>query len=272
MIETLRKEWRAQVAFLLFLVLSIWWIATQLFYQGNDNAHQLFAAVYGVMALWGAVWGMMISTKWGGMKSTFGKAIFFLSLGLLLQEFGQLAYSYYIYYLRIEVPYPSIGDIGYFGSIPCYIYGIWLLGKASGVKFLASDMQTKLIAIVQPVIVLLLGYVLFIKNYEFNWVNPLTVFLDFGYPLGEAVYMSIAIMAFIMSRRVLGGIMRSKILWILFALIIQFLSDYTFLYQARNGIWYAGGINDYMYLCAYFIMTLSLLQLNTVLNRLKEKH
>ena len=57
--------------------------------------------------------------------------------------------------------------------------------------------------------------------------------------------------------------MKNKILFVLFALVIQFLCDYTFLYQSSKGIWQVGGVNDYMYLVAYFVMTLALINLNT---------
>jgi hypothetical protein len=83
--------------------------------------------------------------------------------------------------------------------------------------------------------------------------------LDFGYPFGQAIYISIAILAFLFSRRLLSGLMRPKILLILAALCMQYASDFTFLYQSHHNTWKAGGVNDYMYLIAYFIMTIALL-------------
>ena len=88
---------------------------------------------------------------------------------------------------------------------------------------------------------LAVGYFLFLQGYEFDWSDPLKVFLDFGYPFGQAIYVSIAILTYLLSRGILGGIMKGKILFILFALCMQFLSDYTFLYQSSKGTWSVGG-------------------------------
>lgn len=271
MFETLKREWQAQIAILLFILLSLWW-----YINGNIIGYDSkrffgdFPSIYGVMALWGAIWGILIAHKWGGLKSVMGKAILMFSLGLFAQEFGQLAYAYLSFFLNIEVPYPSIGDIGYFGSIPLYLYGVYLLAKASGIKFAFAKMTNVAIAIVIPLIMLSLSYFLFLQNYEFDWSMPLVIFLDFGYPMGQAIYISLALLTFLLSQRVLGGIMRDKIFFILFALLLQYASDYVFLFQAHNGTWSAGGVNDYMYLVSYLFMTLGILQLETTIKKLRE--
>ena len=268
MLESIRNYWQARVAVGLFLALTLFWIILQLGFFKNTtifdhSVAKFFGVVYGLMALWGGIWGINVSKKWGFYKSITGRAIIMFSLGLFAQEFGQLVLSYIDYVLHIQGAYPSIGDIGFFGSIPLYIYGVLLLAKASGVKLKLKSYGNKIQAILIPVVMLVIGYILFLQGYSFDWSQPIKIFLDFGYPFGQAIYISIALLTYLLSRGVLGGVMKSKILFILFALAIQFLSDYTFLYQSSKGTWQVGGINDYMYLCAYFIMTLALLSLNT---------
>lgn len=269
--ETIKKEWEAKVAILLLILLTIWWVVSP---SVQPSAGQRFfgdfPSIYGVMALWGAIWGLVISQKWGGPRSIMGKAIIMFSLGLFAQEFGQIYYAYLSFYKNIEVPYPSIGDIGYFGSIPLYIYGVFLLAKASGVNIQLRSFRNKIQAVLIPLVMLGIGYYLFLQEYTFDWSDPIKTFLDFGYPLGQAIYISIAILTYLLSKGVLGGIMKSKVLFILFALSVQFLADYTFLYQTSRGTWHVGEINDYMYLISYFLMTLGLLQLKTVYSKLKE--
>lgn len=270
MLETIKKEWEAKVAIVLLLILTGWWVVSPSVQESMDGRFfGDFPSIYGVMALWGAIWGLIISQKWGGLKSVMGKAMIMFSLGLFAQVFGQVYYAYLSFYKQIEVPYPSIGDVGYFGSIPLYTLGVWYLAKASGVKLGFSSLINKLQAAIIPAIVLAVGYFLFLQGYEFDWSDPTKIFLDFGYPLGQAIYTSLAILTYLLSRGVLGGMMKSKILFILFALSVQFLADYTFLYQSSRGMWAAGGINDYMYLVAYFLMALGLIQLKTVLDKLK---
>jgi hypothetical protein len=271
MAETLRKEWLAKFAIILFLILTIWWFLSPTFQ--NPHASRFFGdfpSIYGIMALFGAIFGLYISQKWGWTKSIMGKAILLFALGLFAQELGQIIYAYYAFYKHIAVPYPSWGDLGYFGSIPLYIYGVILLGHASGVKIKLRTVKSKFQAVIIPLGMLLVGYFLFMQGYKFDWSNPIKIFLDFGYPFGQAIYLSLAILTYLLSNGILGGLMKNKIRFILFALIVQFFSDYTFLYQSSRGTWSAGGINDYMYLCAYLVMTLGLLQFNTVLSKLKK--
>ena len=108
---------------------------------------------------------------------------------------------------------------------------------------------------------LIFSYFFFLRDYQFDWSNPLKIFLDFGYPLGQAIYVSIAILTYVLSKGVLGGVMKPKILFLVFALIIQYLADYNFLLQAANSTWQNGGYGDLIYLIAYLLMALSLLQL-----------
>jgi len=269
--ETLRQEWSAKVALVIFIFFTSWWLVVQFLLGGKSPASDLFSDTYGIMALWGGLCGIFIAKRWGGIKSVMGRAILMFSLGLLAQEFGQLTYSSYYYISHIEVPYPSLGDLGYFGSIPLYIYGVVLLAKASGVEISLKSFRSRLQAIIIPLSILIISYFIFLQGYVFDWSKPLTIFLDFGYPLGEAVYISLALVAYFLSQKILGGVMRSKIVFILFALLLQYLADFVFLYKANKNIWMAGGVNDYMYLVAYFFMTWGLLQLNTVLDKLKQR-
>lgn len=267
--EAIKKQWQTKVTVGLFIFFTLWWSYLRLNFGKESLHNQLFAACYGLIALWGGIWGLRIAQKWGGLKSVLGRSISMFSLGLFAQEFGQLVYSYYIYFLKIEVPYPSWGDLGYFSSVLFYIGGILLLAKASGVEISLKSFESRLQAIIIPLAILVLSYFIFLQGYIFDWSKPLTIFLDFGYPLGEAIYISLALITYFLSRKLLGGIMKDKILFILLALLVQYSSDFTFLYQASKETWYAGGFNDYMYLVAYFIMTLGLLQLNTVLIKLR---
>ena len=267
MLETIKKEWQAKFAIGLLILLTVWYFVSPML--GTERYFGDFPSIYGVMALWGGFWGIVISRQWGFTKSIMGKAVLFFSLGLFAQEFGQIVYAYYSFFQHVEIPYPSIGDIGYFGSIPLYIYAVILLAQASGVRLGLKSVTNKILLVLIPVVMLGVGYFLFLQDYIVDWSDPVRVFLDFGYPLGQAIYIAIAILTYSLTRGVLGGVMKSKILFFLFALVVQFLADYVFLIQAYYGAWLAGGFNDYMYLLAYFFMTLAILQLKTVRDTLQ---
>lgn len=259
-----------KVIFLAFVALTAWWLS--IYFRGLKEGieNNAFTLIYPFLSLAGGSIGLMNARKWGGFRSYLGKAISMLSFGLLAQFFGQAMYSYDIYIKGIEVPYPSIGDLGYFGSVVLYIIGVALLAKVSGFKFTFRSLKGKIQSVIIPGVILAFSYFIFLRGYTFDFSNKIKIFLDFGYPLGQAIYVSIGILTLLMCKDVLGGIMRSRILFLIFALIFQYCSDFTFLYQANQGTWYVGGINDYLYFSSYFLMTLGLIYLGSALNKIKE--
>ncbi len=247
----------------LFAALLLWWVFLKSSgeFSGSFGANGLWAASYQAVALWGGVWGIVIARSWGGAKSVMGRAISALTAGLLFQVLGQSVFSYYNLFAGVEIPYPSLADLGYFGSIPLYAYGILMLAKASGIKLSLRSITSQIQIMIIPAAVLGFSYFNFLRGYEFDWTDPLRVFLDFGYPLGQAFYVSVALLTYLLSRSTLGGVMKNKILFILAALAVQYVADYNFLLQVVNETWEMGGYGDMIYLCSYFLMALSLIQL-----------
>jgi hypothetical protein len=255
----------------LFLFFGVWWFYIYLFnIRVPDNRVVMWGSLYGLVALYGGIWGMNISRKWGGFHSVLGRSILFFSLGLFFQEVGQLTYTYFIAIQHIQVPYPSTGDFFFYGTIPLYILAVIFLAQAAGVHISLRSIKSKLQAILIPTGVLVIAYLLFLHGYKFDWSNPLKVFLDLAVPTGQAIYISCALLTFTLSRGILGGVMKSKVLFLLVALLAQFIADWTFLYQASRGTWYAGGVNDYMYLSAYFLMAVGLIQFKAILDKTRQ--
>ncbi len=255
-----------------FVVLSLWWVyIMSLGMESTEHVRQIWAALYQGVAIMGGIIGVFSIFHWSGYKSLLGRIILAFSIGLFLQSFGQSAYSYYIFFKQVEVPYPSMGDIGFFGSIIAYIYAVVVLAKFVGVKFSFEITASKVRGLIISFVILLASYFFFLQGYEFDWSNKLRIFLDFGYPLGQAVYLSIAISAFLVARDFLGGMLRKPILFLLFALVFQYGSDFMFLYQYNNGTWYVGGINDFLYFSSYFLMTVALVYLDYIFSQIKSE-
>ncbi len=271
MMETIKRDFATIVAIIFFSLYTLWFIFFHLPGINPGSQFDWFTVSYGLIAVWGAIWGIIIARKWGGFKSVIGKSLIFFSLGLALQEVGQIGYTYYIYFLHVEVPYPSWGDIAFYGSIPCYIFAVIYLAKAAGIRISLKSFRNKISAIIIPTLILIGSYLIFLQGYEFDWSQPLTVIIDFGAPLLQAVYISLALLTYILTRGMLGGVMRPKVLFILVALLAQYIADWTFLYQASRGTWSVSGINDYMFFVSYFLMTIALLQFGSIYNKLKVK-
>lgn len=261
MIKNLSKSKFAWFILLYYLVLLIWWIKLLVSGQKDGFENNLFGAVYPILALVGGINGLLISRIYGGWSSIMGRGIIFLSLALLGQVFGQFTWSYFNIIVKVEVPYPSLADLGYITVIPFNILAMWSFAKASGVKLSLRRLSGKLQAVLVPLILLIIAYALFLRDYEFDFSNPIKIFLDFVYPTGETIYISLAILTYLLCRNLLGGIMRHKILFFIFAFLAQFLTDYTFLYSVSRNFYYNGGVVDLMYTTSFAIYSLALLNL-----------
>ncbi len=270
MLETIRNHWSVKILLLLFVFFTGWWVYMTFVLPQDHPAYGYFGTLYGIIALWGGIWGLIIARQWGGFKSLLGRAIIMFSLGLFAQEFGQCVYTYYIFVKGIDIPYPSLGDVGFFGTIPFYIYGAYLLAKVAGVKVSLKSFQSKLQAVIIPVLMVGVAYALFFKNYSFDLSTPLETFLNYGYPLGQAIYISIGILTYSLTRNILGGVMRPKILFIILAFAAQFLADYIFIFFSDK--YYPGSILDYFYVVAYFLMAFGIFQLQAVIDKIKRQN
>lgn len=248
-------------------LLLLWWIGG--IFGLVDFLPHIWAESYQVMALIGGVFGIISSLRWGGHKSLLGRAIMFFAVGLLLQVFGQSVFGFYNLYLHVPVPYPSIADIGFFGSVIMYIYGSYLLFKVSGGIFSLRNNYNKLIVLFLPLLALAISYYYFIGSAGLETTFSVKTLFDFGYPLGQALYVSMAVITLIMSKKYLGGVMKWSVLVLLAALLTQYLADYNFLYQALHGTWEYSGYGDVLYLIAYYVMALALIMFGRAYSRLK---
>ncbi|MDO8570106.1 MAG: hypothetical protein Q7R97_00790 [Candidatus Daviesbacteria bacterium] len=259
MLTNLQKSKFAWFIVVYYLFLLLWWLKLSILGEWIGSENYLFGTVYPILSLIGGINGLLISRIYGGWSSVIGKGIIFLSLGLLGQTFGQFIWTYYNVIAKIEVPYPSLADFGYFALIPAYTLAAWMFAQAAGAKFSLRTSGGKIIALFIPLIAIVIADILFLKNIGIDLSTPIKTFLDFGYPLGEIIPVSIALFTLTLSRNLLGGSMRNKILYLIGAFFFQFLTEYAFLYTAGDGTYINGGWNDLMYATSYTIMSLGII-------------
>lgn len=241
----------------LFAIYIIWWWLLRLNFL-SINYTDYYADTYGILAGLGGLAGLYVTKNWGFYKSYVGKGLIFLSLGLFSQFLGQLTYTVLYYIYHVENAYPSFGEIFFLLSIPCYILGTFFLGKASGFTIPKQSLSSKLIAFFLPLSMIAMSYFLFLRGYEFADVPLVNVLLDFSYPIGQALFVSSAILTFYMTRNTLGGVMKNKVIFILFSLVFQYIADTLFIYETRAELWNPGGTSDLIFVISYFLMTLGL--------------
>lgn len=260
MFAVIRKSVFLKFILLLYIVIFLWWIRLQITYKINTEEAFLFDWSYGFINLSGGLYGIFsVAKRWGGFKSTIGKGLIFIGYGLLSQWIGLQIWTYYNLILKVQVPYPSWADAGYFGLVPFYTIGALMIAKAAGGRFGLRTTWGRTFAVIIPFAMLSVAYFLFVKAIGFNLENPIKIFFDFGYPLGEILPASIAMFTLSLSRGFLGGKMKNRILYLVFAFIFQFFTEYIFLYMSGAGIYVNGGVNDLLYATSYVIMTIGLI-------------
>lgn len=268
--STMRRSKFSLITIIIFVLLASWWLS--MYFRGltEGSENDTFANIYCVVALIGGVAGLVVSKRWGGYKSILGRAIGAFALGLLGQFFGQLVFDYYHFILGVELPYPSIADVGFFSTGLFYGYGAIQLMKVSGANFSLRNYKGKALALTIPILWAVFSYWFFFRGYQFDWSQPLVMVLDLISPIIDAAYLSLAILAYILSIKWLGGFMRWPILFLLVAIVSEAVADFHFLYQASRDTWYAAGTNDLLFLATFTLMTLALLQLGASFNKINE--
>ncbi|MBI2008162.1 hypothetical protein HYS82_00720 [Candidatus Amesbacteria bacterium] len=58
--------------------------------------------------------------------------------------------------------------------------------------------------------------------------------------------------------------MKSRVVFIIFALAVQYITEFTFLYTSGQGTYYNASFVDLMYATAYFLMTLGIFSFSKI--------
>src|SRR3989338_224019 len=146
------NNWAIKVCIAWFVIFSLWWIVLHLL-NASSGQILIWADLYNFIALFGVIVGLVIARKWGGFKSTLGRATIMFSFGLLCEWFAGTAGAYLVWKVG-TVPYPSLSDIGAFGALIFYAIAVIFLAKASGARLSLRSYKGKLIAIIVPAILL----------------------------------------------------------------------------------------------------------------------
>lgn len=256
MLQALKKSRLTYFIIVAYLAILAWWFVIR---SNHTENNYLFNWSYGLIALTSGVYGICIAyKKWGGAKSVLGKLIIFLGIGLLAQWVGLQIWTYYNMIAKVEVPYPSWADLGYFGLVPAYVVAALCLGRVSGARFSIKSLKSKFIIVLLPVISLGASFLLFLNKVGFADSSPLKVFFDLAYPIGEIIPVTIALAVLLMTTDIMGGKMRSRLQLLVFAFGFQFITEYFFLYQSGVGTYVNGGLSDLLYATSYAIMGLTL--------------
>ena len=205
----------------------------------------LYQFALGLIPLIGGVLGLLKSKIWGWDKSYVGRALLFISIGAICWGIGQMFWSlYYNILTHVDIPYPSLADVGYSLSFPFLAVGLISLSKATGARFSLRHLGGKLLALFIIVIGVLAAYYLLIVVARGGVIDftegGLKLFFDIAYPMGDLVIFLSSLLIYGLSFNYLGGRYKIPTLSIILGLFVLFLGDFSFSYTTTIGSYYNG--------------------------------
>ena len=239
------------------LLYIVWWLGiNKLDWPNRDN----YTDTYSLVALTGAIAGIVAGRKWGLFHSKFGRVLGFFALGLLGQFFGQLIYALYFRVGDVELAFPSVGDIPFLITGIFYFLGVYNLLKVIVYKGNIFKPWIILVtSILATALLLWLMYISFLNIALQDERGTIYSLTNASYSIIQAFYFLLGLVALMQARRMSGGKMLKPVAIMLVALIMQYLADFSFLYQAYHDTWEAAASNDLFYVIAYGAMALSIL-------------
>ena len=254
---------KTQKAFLTVLVVLyiffIGWFIQIYLTKDIDNPANLYSNLYGIIPLMGGIYGLFVARYWGGLKSAVGKAVSFLSLGLITWGVGMVIWLYYNIVLNVEVPYPSFADASFILSWPLWGAGVAFLSIATGAKFGAKKVLGRILLFLIPLVVIVFSYYFLVtiarQGVISTYDDVLKTFFDLAYPIGDIVILSISLLVIGLSYKYFGGIYKIAIYLILASFVINYFADFTFSYTTSLETYYNGSLADVLFVTTMTLMS-----------------
>lgn len=230
----------------------------------TDFWNYFYSFSFSLLPLVGGLTGMLSAGQWGFLRSAIGRAVFFISAGLLSWGGGSMIWSYYNFFSNEPAPYPSLADIGFLLALPLWAIGMVSLSKGSGARFALRSAVGKIFAATGSVAILALSYYLLISVARRGAVftdtsDILKAFLDVTYPTGDVVILLLALGIFGLSFQYLGGAYKPSMLALLGGFAVMYLADFIFSYTTTKETFYNGNFGDLVFTSALFLITFGVL-------------
>lgn len=252
---------RTFIGFLVIVYLFfLGWFAKLYLTGQTEGTENFLTNLYGIIPLAGGLYGLSVAKHWGGLKSSVGRAVTFLSLGLVTWGVGIFIWLFYNLVLQVEVPYPSLADAAFILSWPLWGIGAIYLSQATGAKFAVRRMGGKVALLIVPLIVIISSYYFLVtvaRGGTFEIAEEgLQIFFDLAYPIGDVVILTLATLIYGLSYKYFGGRYRSAIYLILAAFAFNYLADFTFSFTTTTETYYNGSLPDVFFATTMFVFAL----------------
>jgi len=229
----------------------------------SSLANDLYGVLFlGFIPVLGGINGIAVARRWGSFQSAVGRAIMFLSLGLISWGLGTWIFSgVYNFLLQIEVPYPSIADVGYLLALPLWAAGMVQLSHATGAKYGLRSSHGKFLLLGIPAIIVAASYYLLVtvaRGGEISYGDSdiAKLFFDFAYPIGDVVILTLATLVYGLSYNYFGGMFKKAIYLILAGFVLMYFADFSFSYTTTLETWHPADWVDLLFTTAVLILSL----------------
>jgi predicted transcriptional regulator len=250
------------IGFTAFLVL--FWSALFLTQTKDGFYNYFYAFLYGITPLMSGAIALFSAKKWGGLKTSIGKAVTFVGLGIFLWGFGEMMWSYYNFVLAVALPYPSLADFVFSPGTFAYALGVIFLADAAGAKFGLRNIYAKIFVMVAPILALLVSYYFLIIVARGGVListdgSVLKTILDIINPLSDFLGLSVSILISGLSFKYLKGGYVYEIWAMVVGLVVMFIADSVFSYTTTVGTYYNAFFGDLLYTLGLFLLSFGVL-------------
>lgn len=254
------------LAYFIFMVL--YWLGLQMTGTKDSAMNLMYSFMLNTLAFLGGVFGVLVSKRWGGTRSALGRGIFFMALGLIAWgAVGGYIWSYYngifnwlpnVYADPVAAPYPSLADVGFIAAIPLWALGMFHLAKATGVKYGLREATGKMYLFLAPIISFVVSYYFLVTVARGGAVSDggdsVKVFFDFAYPIGDVAIITVALLIYGLTLRLLGGIYKWPVRITLLGFVTMFFADMAFSYSTTVESYYNGNYADLLFVAAMALL------------------
>lgn len=239
--------------------LILFWLFLLLAGSTHTVYNYLFSALTNIIPLIGGIFVILESRQWKGQSKLIYRGLLFVGIGLLFWAFGGAIWSYYNYFLHMDVPYPSLADIGYGPSEFFYCIGAVYLSRGAGADLGIQKKYSKIFIIIIPIIMFIFSYYILITVGKAGvLITPhdywLKTFLDLIYPFGDFISLTLSVIISGLYFNFLMKKYRFGIVIVLVGLIGIFFSDFLFSYTTTRQTYFNGNFADLLSTFSLFLL------------------
>ena len=212
-----------------------------------------------IIPFFSGIFVVLGSKQWAGEGGLIHKGLFFIGLGMILWASGGFIWSFYNFFLHMPAPYPSLADIGYAPSVFFYCLGTIYLSRGAGADLGLRKKYVKQLMVIIPVIMLTFSYYILIEvgrgGVLFTPNDPfLKTFLDFAYPIGDFVSLTVSVILSWLYFDFLVKKYRYGVIFVLLGMVGMFFADFSFSYTTTRNIYFNGNFSDFLFALGMFLL------------------